>query len=269
MYSKSNACNFPAYTSLVMLSVHALSYSTPLIIGNEVLLKWKVFAPQSSQTNDFENLQHLQVLDSLIKILLLVALLLTLRLSQKIWGLRTKQLRNSRATQTPSERLVILVTLAIHALGFFVFRVCHEYASQTSGNLLQELENYGAIVQDFFLLPQIVGAVVWHIQGKCKPLRKLYYWGFTTIRLLLHVYDYWRDPLSNPQQDEDEFEYLGFDVYAKLGNVTGAAVLVVLTVIVSIQQRCNNLHFVRARKLEECEDPSLDAEVDIYQKHMS
>ena len=114
------------------------------------------------------------------------------------------------------------------------------------------LENYAGLIQDLFLLPQIVGNGLWHPQG--KPLRKLYYLGFTMIWLLLHAYEYARDPVPNPKNNYDEFQYLGVDLYAKLGNITVGVIVPVLAAIVYIQQRFNCQKCSHMVKPEECED---------------
>lgn len=58
---------------------------------------------------------------------------------------------------------------------------------------LKELDAYLLLVPDFFLLPQIAGNVLWGNKG--KPLRKFYCMGLTCLRVLLHIYDYVRDPV--------------------------------------------------------------------------
>jgi len=63
-----------------------------------------------------------------------------------------------------------------------------------------QLEEHVGLVQDFFLLPQIIGNILWQIN--CKPLRKAYYVGITVVRLLPHVYDNVRAPVFNPYFSE-------------------------------------------------------------------
>ncbi|KAK4361962.1 hypothetical protein RND71_017203 [Anisodus tanguticus] len=101
-----------------------------------------------------------------------------------------------------------------------------------------ELEEYMGLIQDFFLLPQVIGNLVWQIQ--CKPLRKLFYIGLTSVRLLPHVYDYIRSPVPNPYFSE-EYEFVNprFDFYTKFGDIAIPVAAVLLAVVVYIQQRWN------------------------------
>ncbi|CAK9154435.1 unnamed protein product [Ilex paraguariensis] len=217
-----------AYMSLVMVGIHSLGYGIPLITGDEVLFRWKELSPNNSQTYDFGKFQRFQVLDCSIKILLLVALLLTTKLLQKIWESRSRQLDHDKKLkpQMPSDKIVFLITLFIHII---VFSICHcirnGFPPLQSGNYMYgrgymknflkwwgELENYAGLVQDFFLLPQIIGNALWHIQG--KPLSKFYYLGFTMVRVLLHAYDYARDPVPSRDHGDNEFQYMGLEFYS-------------------------------------------------------
>lgn len=103
-----------------------------------------------------------------------------------------------------------------------------------------QLKEYVSLVQDFFLLPQIVGNILWHIE--CKPLRKIYYIGVTVLQLLPHIYDYLRSLVFNPYfANEYEFANPGLDFYSKFGDIAIPVTAVVLAIMVFIQQRWNKL----------------------------
>lgn len=94
----------------------------------------------------------------------------------------------------------LLATLAIHTVGFlviFIFqhlnsnmKLLHSkgYVNETGNSLVQKLATevkFIGLIQDFSLLPQIIGNIFW--QMKSRPLTKSYYIGFTVERLLFHV----------------------------------------------------------------------------------
>ena len=149
------------------------------------------------------------------KLLLLIACLLTLRLCQKVWKSRIRLLTRSPSEpwRVPSDKRVFAISSAIHAMGFLIVLIVHNMKIssrpiQSSAYLDAELNGhnqhewetqlweYVGLVQDFFLLPQIIGNILWHFER--KPLRKLYYIGITVLRLLPHIYDYLRPPVFNP-----------------------------------------------------------------------
>jgi hypothetical protein len=100
------------------------------------------------------------------------------------------------------------------------------------------LEEYVGMAQDFFLLPQVIGNVVWRIN--CKPLKKSYYVGVTAVRLLPHLYDYVKAPAINPYfAEEYEFVNTSLDFYSRFGDVAIPLVAVALAAAVYVQQRWN------------------------------
>ena len=102
-----------------------------------------------------------------------------------------------------------------------------------------ELMEYVGLVQDFFLLPQIVGNILWHFES--KPLRKLYYIGITVLRLLPKIY-YSRSPVSNPYAaNEYASANPSTDFYSRFGDIAIPVTAVVLAIVIFIQQRWNKL----------------------------
>lgn len=191
-----------------------------------------------------------------MKLLVLVSFLLTLRLCQKVWKSRIRLLTRAPLEPhcVPSDKRVFLITLTLHLIGFVIVLVVHN--TRTSQNSIRttryrvaraeshiwdwetELEEYAGLVQDFFLLPQIIGNFIWQID--CKPLRKLYFIGITLVRLFPHIYDYIRAPVLNPYFAEDyEFVNPSWDFYSKFGDVAIPVTAVLFAVVVYIQQRWN------------------------------
>ncbi|XP_022850966.1 uncharacterized protein LOC111372791 [Olea europaea var. sylvestris] len=249
LYIRDNMDPVP-HISLVMLGVQAIGYSLPLITGAEALFK-----KADAEIHDLQNSRVIRLVDYAVKILVLVAFSLTLRLCQKVWKSRIRLLTRTplESHRVPSDKRVFLATLIIHFIGFILVLILH-YVN-TSHKPLQTdrfidstgysytirewevvLEEYMGLVQDFFLLPQIIGNLVWTIQ--CIPLRKLYYIGITSVRLLPHIYDYMRSPFPNPYfSQEYEFASPRLDFYSKFGDIAIPVMAVFLAFVVYAQQR--------------------------------
>ncbi|WCJ38164.1 hypothetical protein M5689_019238 [Euphorbia peplus] len=255
-YIKNDSGSVP-FVSLVMLGVQALGYSLPLITGAEALFKRVSSESYETSSYDLEKSQWMHVIDYTVKLLVMVSFLLTLRLCQKVWKSRIRLLaRNpNEPCRVPSEKRVFLATLVLHVIGYVIVLVIHgmktrqkpfrvERYIDSTGNsrTLQqwetELEEYIGLIQDFFLLPQVIGNILWQID--CKPLKELYYIGITLVRLLPHLYDYIRAPIHNPYfADEYEFVNPNMDFYSKFGDVAIPVTCIVLVAAVYIQQKWN------------------------------
>lgn len=254
LYIRDNVDSVP-YISLVMLGVQVLGYSLPLITDAEALFK-KASDSYGTPSYELDRNQWFHVIDYTVKLLVLVSFLLTLRLCQKVWKSRIRLLTRAplEPHRVPSDKWVFITTLIIHVIGYIIVLIIH--AAQTdekfrtesyvdsNGNVHvqreweTELEEYVGLVQDFFLLPQVMGNFVWQIH--CKPLRKLYFIGITVVRLLPHFYDYIRAPVSNPYFSEEyEFVNPNMDFYSKFGDIAIPVTAFFLAVIVYIQQRWN------------------------------
>ncbi|XP_020227447.1 uncharacterized protein LOC109808741 [Cajanus cajan] len=247
-YIQHNVDSLP-YISLVVLGVQALGYSIPLVTGAEALFKKIVSESYDVPSNELESSEWLHVIDYTVKLLLIVSLLVTLRLFQKVWKSRVRlQTRTPLEPHcVPSDKRVLLCTFIIHVVGYVIVLIIH--STKTSQKALvdggkshslpvwaTELEEYVGLVEDFFLLPQIIGNLIWHID--CKPLRKLYFIGITVVRLLPHIYDYIRAPVSNPYFSEDsEFVNPNLDFYSKFGDIAIPVTAIILAIVVYIQQR--------------------------------
>ncbi|KAH9618447.1 hypothetical protein KSS87_001910 [Heliosperma pusillum] len=245
------------YMSLTMLGSQVIGFSLPLIIGAEALSKNANTENTNSPFYDLEKSQWTQVIDYIVKLQVLVCFILTLRLSQKVWRARARLLgqNGNRSCRAPSEKWVVLITLIIHILGYLLALIFHsvktgqtpigtqQYVDPTGNpqslktweTLLQE---YTGLLQDLFLLPQVIANIIWQIDS--KPLAKLYYMGITILRLLPHGYDYVRGPAATPFFSEEyEFVNRRFDFFSEFGDIAIPCLAIILAVIVYIQQRWN------------------------------
>ncbi|KAI3802683.1 hypothetical protein L1987_30824 [Smallanthus sonchifolius] len=228
-YIKENSDSSP-YISIVMLAIQTVGYGIPLVTGAEAIFKKSKSYEDSSV---LEKSQMVQVIDYTVKILVLVAFSLTIRLYQKVWRARVRLLTRAplEPNRVPSDKRVLFVTVVVHVLGLVCVLMAHKVKPW-----LVELEEYTGLVQDFFLLPQVIGNLVWQIS--CIPLRKSYFIGLTVIQLLPHVYDYVRSPIPNPYFSEEyEFVDPNLDFYSKIGDILIPVIAVLLAVLVHVQQK--------------------------------
>ncbi|PIN21136.1 hypothetical protein CDL12_06175 [Handroanthus impetiginosus] len=253
-YIRDNVESVP-YISLVMLGVQALGYGLPLITGAEALLRKAATEFSENQSYDLQNSQWICVIDYTVKFLVLVAFSVTLRLCQKVWKSRIRMLTRAplEPHRVPSDKKVLLTTGIIHVLGYILVLIVHyvntSYKPLQTAHFIDstgyshairewetELEEYLGLVQDFFLLPQVIGNLLWKIH--VKPLRKLYYVGITSVRLLPHLYDFIRSPIPNPYFSE-EYEFVNprMDFYSKFGDIAIPTIAILLAVFVYVQQR--------------------------------
>ncbi|KAG9139475.1 hypothetical protein Leryth_023717 [Lithospermum erythrorhizon] len=253
MYMRCNV-EFVPYISLVMLGVQAFGYSLPLIIEAWGSLQSLGSKFDESLSYDLDRSGWVSLIDFSVKVLMLVAFSLTMMLFQNVRRLRVKLLtQNSQEChRVPRDKFVLITFLAIHVVGYVLVLIIHSVTTgdgalkteryiDSTGNFHfireweTELLQYLGLVQDFFLLPQIIGNFLWQIKG--QPLRRLYYIGITAIRLLPHLYDYVRSPLSNPYfSKEYEFVNPRSNFCSKFGDIAIPATAVVLATLLYVQQ---------------------------------
>ena len=234
------------FISLTMYGVQALGFGLPLFTGTAVLFKWKEFEHPMNRSYARKTMWF-QVLDSITKSLSLVAFVLSLRLFQKIWKARLRLPANKplNVNQNPSDKPVFLSSWTIHTVGFLALLIIHNKKTEDGVGIrnnhkppewVADLGEYMGLVQDFFLLPQIIGNIIWKAQ--VKPLRKVYYIGFTALRLLLRAYDYVRDPVIGFYIHQSDFNQSS-EFFSKSEDIVIMAILVVLAITVGVQQRWN------------------------------
>eukprot|EP01018_Ginkgo_biloba_P002570 Gb_33729 [translate_table: standard] len=233
------------YISLVMLGVQAVGYSIHLITGTETL-----FAGSKLDTNDSvikEGIgQH--TVGYMIKVLLLISFLLTIRLGQKIWKSRVRLLiqRPLERWTVPSDKLVFVFCVCMYATGLMIVSNIYIIArgNQTIwppkwAGSVDGFKIYAGVIQDLFLLPQLVVSLHWQVEG--KPLRKLYYVGITVLNVLPHVYAYsWSSPISKPTfKNEDDFPNPRLGYLSRFGHIAISGIALLLALMVYLQQRRN------------------------------
>lgn len=102
------------------------------------------------------------------------------------------------------------------------------------------MENSGGgvhgLLQEFFLLPQIIGNVLWKID--CQPLRKVYNVVITLVRVLPHLDDISRSPIPVPFFiHETAFVDPNLEFFSSFSDVSISALATAFVGIKNIQQR--------------------------------
>ncbi|KAJ7569557.1 hypothetical protein O6H91_01G083800 [Diphasiastrum complanatum] len=258
IYIRNNRDPVP-FISLVMLGVQALGYGVPLIIGAEALFAKLLSDRDEAKSSILKDGEWTQVIMYVVKLLILVVFLLNLRLCQKVVKARIRlgTRHPLEPGRVPSEKKVLLIFLLVHAIGFLLVLTIHslhksqnqvsavtyvdwEGSVKNDREWVKEMREYGGLMQDLFLLPQVLGGAIWDVNG--KPLRRLYYIGLTVLRMLPHAYNALRTPLFNPYFS-DEYIYANprFDFYSRAGDVAIPLLALALAIAVYIQQRWNGV----------------------------
>jgi len=103
------------------------------------------------------------------------------------------------------------------------------------------MEQHLGLMQDLFLLPQVIGNAVWRVHDG-KPLAAGYYLylGVTAARLLPRAYDYYPRPPVVLVTNVMSVNAIRF-VFSHAGDVVVPAASVLLALAVFVQQRWNHM----------------------------
>lgn len=262
VYVKSHVESTP-YISLLMLAIQGVGFSIPLITGVEALFARITSDGEDMRESVLNEGKWTQAIGYMVNLLTLATFLLTLRIVQKVYKSRIRLLsrRPLESWRVPSDKKVLAICFGVHVLGFITVLIMHSIRISQQpisssmymdwrGSLHKQydweriLKEYYGLVQDLFLLPQVVGNHLWVVRG--KPLRSLFYVGVTVLRLLPHVYDSLRPSVFNPYF-ADEFQYANpsSDFYSKAGDIAIPVFAVILAIVVYIQQRWNGLKWAK------------------------
>jgi hypothetical protein len=148
--------------------------------------------------------------------------------------------------RVPKDGKVFVYHYGVH-LVFFILMLALNREAVT-------VEQQVALMQDLFLLPQVIGNAVWRIN--CMPLKGSFYFGVTAVRMLPHVYDYMRPTaavVGASYSVEQEFvdAASGGRFFAKAGDMVVPLAAVALALVVHAQQRWNYAIVSRMGKPEQ------------------
>ena len=242
-----NAACIP-HISLLMVTEQILGYGAELCRDTEILVE--------SPHGLHDNKHMLNPLEIITRLLVLIALLITIRLYNKVSQTKKRQnvYGSNKEKRLSQHKNFVLWNLKVHIVGCLVLTSLLAIEPSLRNNLrslglIDFLLLPGVFIrqahtlcaQDLFLVPQALQKSVW--QSKVKPLRKMYYVGLTLLRLILFSYDYIRDPILDPYSDNGEFNRMRSIFYPIYG-ITGAAVPIIMVLVATVVhiQQSSNIH---------------------------
>ncbi|KAK3125507.1 hypothetical protein QOZ80_7BG0605870 [Eleusine coracana subsp. coracana] len=229
------------YVSLVMLGVQALGFGVPLVTADiQALLGTATSRSDDIMASAMPTFSYMlnrmsrvyRTIYLAVNFLCVGAFVLTLWIAEKVRRSRARMLARSplEPGRVPGDAKVFVYHCIVH-LALFVLVLALNGQAMT-------VEQHIRLMQDLFLLPQVIGNVVWRVN--CKPLAKGFYLGVTAIRLLPHVYEYVRPPPPVTfTQDENGNGSWSVFFPSGAGSLVTPAVAVLLGVVVYVQQRWN------------------------------
>ncbi|XVF84478.1 hypothetical protein PTKIN_Ptkin17bG0040100 [Pterospermum kingtungense] len=243
------------YISTSMLAFQILGYSLPLICGSKALFKSSKSEVYKALPRDHPTFGTLKVVKCFENALLLIAILLTARLYQMVLESRSKAPSKGTSklrSDSKVEKQVMLSSLALYTFGFLVWLVAavdnhnvHQHPGKNmhiaprNGHIIMwqtwvaVIEDFVFVLQDMFLIPQILTNLL--MPMPVKSLREAYYLGFTSIRLLVHFFDYIMDPIAHPKVER--FESMSANSTSLMfTKVASPTTMIMNAVIVYIQQ---------------------------------
>ncbi|MED6110963.1 hypothetical protein PIB30_047960, partial [Stylosanthes scabra] len=259
-YMNANEDQTP-YMSLGTLNLLMCSFGAELIKANEILFESKESASFSTWPYQLQWDQQvlMKLMETLTKLLVLISLLLTVNLHRKVSDARNKP--NAYGSNKPKPFWRYSDT-ALRYLRIFIciclILLCLGDGEGLNGEGLN-LRNASVILlatlmgeyirmvldmQTFFLMPQIFEIKLW--SNQVKPLRKTYYFGLTFLRLVLFFYDYIRDPVLDPFNNNVDGggginNQVGSDLISTCLSMFTPMLMIVLAFVVYIQQNWNYL----------------------------
>ncbi|CDP05624.1 unnamed protein product [Coffea canephora] len=251
LYMKKNIDGIP-YISVAMLSLQCLGYVYPVLSNTKFLLQEKECQfPYGLLGYD----QLLTLLDYTAKLLVSTALVMTATLMRRVTEFRKQPHPGSpsKPIGVPRDKRVCQIIAEILVPGMLSY--CLLYRSilenedmsrigdaQPEKSWAYKTQEFMGFIQDLFLLPQIVENVISH--SPFRPLRKLYYIGFTLMRVVTHLYDSVRDPVTDPYSDEAASVNLDLLFPSRAHNVAFVVIMTRLAIALYIQQERSHQKFV-------------------------
>lgn len=195
------------HISIVMLVVITLGHMIPLMLNFEALFKPK---HNSAQNAFLWTGGWLEVNEVVVRMVTMVAFLLELRLVHLTWS--SRQGEGSEPGLWVSEKRVLQMTLPLYISGGLTAWFVHIWKNSRQKryeplhlsrhfrsprihlpqppSLWEDLRSYAGLLQDGFLLPQILYNMLVNSEG--KALASAFYVGTTIVRILPHAYDLYR-----------------------------------------------------------------------------
>ncbi|KAK7313030.1 hypothetical protein VNO77_37368 [Canavalia gladiata] len=235
--------------SFVMLLILTLGNMIPLVLNFEAF-----FAQNHDKKNIMLGNEWLEVNEIAVRLIVMVAFLLQLRLLQQTWVARKAD--RKQKDLWIAEKKVLYVILPLYAAGFLIAlftqqnNALHNGVASSSSlleyqqnSLWEDLKSYSGLVLDGFLLPQILLNLFWNSKG--NALSCSFYFGISLVRLLPHAYDILEALVyvDGSSLYEDEIA----DYYSTAWDVIIPLVSLMFAVIIYLQQRLGGCSFLSWR----------------------
>ncbi|XP_020239500.1 uncharacterized protein LOC109818444 [Cajanus cajan] len=223
--------------SFFMLLILTLGNMVPLVLNFEAL-----FAQNRDKKNILLGNEWLEVNEIAVRLIVMVAFLLQLRLLQLTWSARKADTKQKGLWI--AEKKVLYVIFPLYAAGFLVSFLVHQNNTvhgdvMSSSNFSQQhsfwedLKSYSGLVLDGFLLPQILLNLLWNSKG--NALSFSFYFGISLVRLIPHAYDLFEALVyvDGSSLYEDEIA----DYYSTAWDIIIPLLSLMFAAIVHLQQR--------------------------------
>lgn len=223
--------------SFVMLLILTLGNMVPLVLNFEAL-----FAQNHDKENILLGNEWLEVNEIAVRLIVMAAFLLQLRLLQLTWSSRKAD--SKQKNLWIAEKKVLYVIFSLYAVGFLIAFLVHQnntlhgdVVSSASfshhHSFWEDLKSYSGLVLDGFLLPQILLNVFMNSKG--NALSCSFYFGISLVRLIPHAYDLFEALVyvDSSSLYEDEIA----DYYSTFWDIIIPLVSLMFAVIISLQQR--------------------------------
>ncbi|XP_050878374.1 uncharacterized protein LOC127082180 [Lathyrus oleraceus] len=196
--------------SIVMLLFITLGHMIPLMLNFEALFKVNHNTVQDAFLGSGG---WLEVKEVVVRMVTMVAFLLELRLLQLTWSSRQTEESEPQPGLWVSEKWVLFIILPLYFCGGLTACFVHiwkNYRQKRSRpfrlsrhrfktprrhfnqlpSLWEDLKSYAGLLQDGFLLPQVLFNILSNSEE--KALASSFYFGTTIVRILPHAYDLYR-----------------------------------------------------------------------------
>lgn len=240
------------FISMAMLTILTLGHFIPLVLNFEAL----ILKNQYQHNVIFRGSGLLEVNETSVRLVTMIAFLLLCRLLQLVW---TSRLADGDVNHSwKSEKRVLFISLPLYTAGGLITMLAslkknghtnqpmlspstadyqQVFDLQQENTALEYLRSYSGLIVDGFLLPQIL--LNMFQSSKQSDLSKPFYLGTTLVRLLPHGYDLYRIHNFIHRDFDGSYIYANpdADFYSIAWDVIIPGGCILFAVIIWLQQR--------------------------------
>ncbi|KAK7401828.1 hypothetical protein VNO78_13624 [Psophocarpus tetragonolobus] len=251
LYKVKKEPNALPFISLVMVLILTLGHMVPLVLNFEALL---IQNPNNRRWG-FRNNEWLEVNEISVRLITMVAFLLQIRLLYLTWLARKSN--ESKKGLWVAERNAAYVTLLLYAAGLLIAYFLKlkkngdndaVYIPMNQPSTWKNINSYGGLVLDGFLLPQIILNLFSNMRE--NVLSCSFYFGTTFVRLMPHAYDLYRTH-SDAYLDNRSYYYAdpSEDFYSTAWDMAIPLGGILFAILIYLQQRFGG-HYILPRRFK-------------------